>query len=279
VKAKSTKEQWQAWRVSLKEDEQKHWTSRDLLSRFEFQTGIRYSPSHWHYLLRHQEKMYFYKPSPVDYRKNEEADNQLLERINATFDALWAMGKNPQKMGFGFADEVAGQLHSNNARFWSFENHLPRKVNTTRSTRSFFGFYALQGNGILCELSGGKEADIKAALLETKNANKAYHGMIIIWDNAQTHKALETWGWEHQIYFLPLPAYSPDLNPIEKLWKSLKKWVNQTTPFVKDLNLLADLYQQGFNKLKNQVSFMEGWWTKFKENLSWYNAIFDSKTL
>lgn len=72
------------------------------------------------------------------------------------------MGKDPSEMSIGFADEVAGQLHSNNARFWSFEPNLARRVNTSRNTRSFFGFYPLQGNGILCELSGGKEAESTA---------------------------------------------------------------------------------------------------------------------
>jgi hypothetical protein len=278
VPAKSTKEQWSNWRVSLESDSQKHWTGRDLRTRFEEQTGIKYSPSHWHYLLRHQEKMYFYKPSPVDYRKNEEADNQLQERLRATFDALLVMGKDPKSMSIGFADEVAGQLHSNNARFWAFENHISRPVNTTRSTKSFFGFYALQGNSILCELSGGKEEDIKQALIETKNANKDYKGMILIWDNAQTHKSLQKWGWEHQIYFILLPPYSPDLNPLERVWKSMKKWVNEEQ-FIKTLEELATLYHQSFNNIKNQLSFMEGWWIKYQDNLSWYSTIFNSSTI
>ncbi len=261
--------------MSLESDESKHWTGRDLRARFEQQTGIKFSPSHWHYLLRHQEGMYYYKPSPVDYRKNEEAENQLGERLAATFDALIAMGKDPKEMSIGFADEVAGQLHSNNARFWAFENHISRPVNTTRSTRSFFGFYALQGNGILCELSGGKEEDIKQALIKTKDANKDFKGMILIWDNAQTHKALQSWGWEHQIYFIFLPPYSPELNPIERIWKSIKRWVNEEQ-FIKNLDELANLYQQSFNVLKNQRSFMEGWWSKYEKNTSWYSAIFDS---
>lgn len=68
-----------------------------MQGKFKAQTGIEYSTSHWHHLLRHQEQMYYYKPSPVDYRKNEDADNQLQERLKATFDALITMGKDPKK--------------------------------------------------------------------------------------------------------------------------------------------------------------------------------------
>lgn len=249
-----------------------------MQGKFKAQTGIEYSTSHWHHLLRHQEQMYYYKPSPVDYRKNEDADNQLQERLKATFDALITMGKDPKKMSIGFADEVAGQLHSNNARFWSFENHISRPVNTTRSTRSFFGFYPLQGTGILCELSGGKEEDIRNALIETKNANKDYQGMILIWDNAKTHKALEKWGWQNQIYFVFLPPYSPDLNPIERVWKSTKKLVNEKM-FIKNLSDLAKLYHETFDIFKNQLSFMKGWWNKYESILSWYSTIFQSNTI
>ena len=141
------------------------------------------------------------------------ADNKLYERIKATFDALISMGKIPKKShGDGspqrFSDEVAGQLYSNNTRFWSFQEHLPRKVNTTRSSQSFFGWYAMQGKSLLTELKGGKVADIQQALLAIKEANNEYDCMVIFWDNAKTHKALETWGWERQIYFIPIPSYS-----------------------------------------------------------------------
>jgi hypothetical protein len=98
----------------LESDEQSHWSSRDLLERFEAISGFKYTESHWHYLLRHYQKMYYYKPAPTDYRKNEEDHNQLSERIKTTFDALRIMGKDPVKFCIGFCDEMAGQLHSNN---------------------------------------------------------------------------------------------------------------------------------------------------------------------
>ena len=221
--------------------------------------------------------MYYYKPQPEDYRKNEMADSQLNDRIMATFDALQAMGKDPAKIAWGFADEVAAQLHSNNARFWSFQPYLPRKVNTSLSSQSFFGFYALQGNSYLTVLSQGKTADIQKALLEVKQAHSQYQALVIFWDNAATHRALQTWAWERQIYLIAIPPYSPDLNPIERVWKSVKRWVNQTQ-FVKEIKDLVPLFQEGFNRFKNSPSFTNGWWLKYADRLPWYSAIFDSNT-
>jgi hypothetical protein len=72
-------------------------------------------------LVRHQQGMYYYKPRPCDYRRADDAEEQLRARIQATFDALQAMGYDLQQVKWGFADEVAAQLHSNNARFWAFD--------------------------------------------------------------------------------------------------------------------------------------------------------------
>lgn len=96
-------------------------------------------------------------------------------------------------------------------------------------------------------------------------------------DNASTHKALEIWGWERRIFFVSVPPYSPDLNPIEKLWKSIKRWINQI-PFVKQLDDLAKHFAAGFDRIKDQLSFADSWWEQYQEKLSWYSPIFDSTT-
>lgn len=239
---------------------------------------MKYSASHWHGLLRDKLGMYYYKPRPVDYRRREDAPSALCQRIEATFDALLAMGKAPARIAWGFADEVAAQLHSNNARFWSFEQHLPRKVNTTSSRQSFFGFYAIKGESMISPLKAGKVADIQQELLKLRQLHQDYEAIVLFWDNAKSHTALETWAWERQIYLIFIPPYSPDLNPIEKVWKWVKKWVNETK-FVKQLEELTALFEQGFDLVKNQLSFTTSWWMRFKENLSWYSHIFDSITI
>lgn len=221
--------------------------------------------------------MYYYKPRPRDYRRDEQAEEKLAQRIEATFDALQAMGYELDRVRWGFADETAGQLHSNNARFWAFEPGLCRVVNTNRSSQSFFGFYGINAGSHLVMLNDGKSESIKEALLEVKAKQADYDAMIIFWDNASSHKALDTWGWEHQIYFVPLPAYSPDLNPIEKIWKSIKRWVNQTQ-FVKQIEDLSKLFKEGFDLVKGQLSFVNSWWETYQDKLSWYNPTFDSKT-
>lgn len=123
--------------------------------------------------------MYYYKPRPRDYRRPDDAQQQLSQRIRATFDGLLAMGYQPQQVGWGFADEVAAQLHSNNARFWAFEPHLSRTVNTDRGGQSFFGFYGVNAQSHLAELADGKVESIKKALMEVKAQQTDCQALVI----------------------------------------------------------------------------------------------------
>ena len=53
--------------------------------------------------------------------------------------------------------------------------------------------------------------------------------IVLIWDGASYHRSLQVRAFANQLGFtiLPLPAYSPDLNPIEGLWKWIREAVTQ----------------------------------------------------
>jgi transposase len=57
-------------------------------------------------------------------------------------------------------------------------------------------------------------------------------GSTIIMDNARFHRKneLEKIMKEAKVHLLFLPPYSPDLNPIEKLWANMKRNLQDTAP-------------------------------------------------
>lgn len=66
-------------------------------------------------------------------------------------------------------------------------------------------------------------------------------GSIFAQDNASTHTArivqewLENWCIENGVKLVGWPPYSPDLNPIENLWKLLKEQICRRYPELSDM--------------------------------------------
>lgn len=64
-------------------------------------------------------------------------------------------------------------------------------------------------------------------------------GKVVILDNAAFHKSKKTRELIENAgcHVIFLPPYSPDLNPIEKFWAKMKKWIRNT------IHNFEDLYQ------------------------------------
>ncbi len=71
---------------------------------------------------------------------------------------------------------------------------------------------------------------------------------VIIMDNARFHRmtVLQELAQKYGHTVLPLPPYSPELNPIEKTWGNIKKYLRKTLPnFTSFDEALVSYY--GFN--------------------------------
>jgi len=82
---------------------------------------------------------------------------------------------------------------------------------------------------------------------------------VIIIDNFKTHhsKLVNEKAKNLNILLIFLPPYSPDLNPIEFVWKSIKKSVSRISPL--DVELLKDVVTKSFYNLTQSNSFAEKW--------------------
>lgn len=59
-------------------------------------------------------------------------------------------------------------------------------------------------------------------------------GQVVVLDNAAFHKSAKTIAFIESVgcRVIFLPPYSPDLNPIEKFWANMKRWIrNYITQF------------------------------------------------
>jgi transposase len=232
--------------------------------------GVSYGKRQMQRILR-QLGLYCYKPQPRDFRQPEKADEKLKERLRAVADALGLKGKDLDKLSIGFADESSPQLHANSARLWSTRKGVIKKVNTDKNRRNSFGFYALKGNSMISSIGKGNQETMVRMLTLIRQANSEAQTIILIWDNHKAHLTplVEQTAKDLQIVLVNLPAYSPNLNPIERIWKQIKQTISQAGT-IEDLKQLELLIQSAFKECAKKLSFAKSWiekvWNQVFEN-------------
>jgi transposase len=133
-------------------------------------------------------------------------------------------------------DEVHFHQHGSRCRMW-----VPPEIKDpvcihapTRKSISYFGAVRLR-DGKLCTLppSGYFDAQTCWRFFRHLRGVSARSGrrVVVIIDNARYHHAVLHAAWrkahEPDFTLLFLPAYSPQLNPIERVWKLLRRlWIH-----------------------------------------------------
>jgi transposase len=85
------------------------------------------------------------------------------------------------------------------------------------------------------------------------------HEIVIVLDNFRSHRAKKTisCATECDVQLAFLPPYSPDLNPIEFIWKSIKRVVSSS--FIKDINHMKDLIRESFMTCSSHITYAKRW--------------------
>jgi putative transposase len=162
----------------------------------------------------------------------------------------------------GFLDESSHYPNANTARLWSFGTLRLRKNTAKKERVNSFGFYALNGASVYAAKDSSKKDAVIEFLEEVRKRN-AGKRIVMILDNFRAHtswktrQAAEALGIE----LVFLPPYSPDLNPIEFIWKSIKRelsaivltWKEEVTCVVEAL----------FCEFAASLSFAKRWIEKF----------------
>jgi transposase len=77
--------------------------------------------------------------------------------------------------------------------------------------------------------NGSCNSDLFNAWIEQFLIKELKPGQVVIMDNASFHKSQKTKELIESVgcIVIFLPPYSPDLNPIEKFWANMKRWIKQ----------------------------------------------------
>lgn len=168
-------------------------------------------------------------------------------------------GWSAAAVAFGFADESSPQLSANTARLWAL-GKADRVVNTDKQRANTFGFFALQGRDYCQALSDSSAESFIALFPQIRALHADYEAVILSWDKLPAHKtaAVEVAARRHQIYLVYNLPYAPELNPIEGVWKGIKRRISERG-LIGSIDQLRDLVQVWFGELAATTSLATQW--------------------
>ncbi|MCX8207005.1 MAG: IS630 family transposase [Methanothrix sp.] len=239
-----------------------YWSTKEVREKIHEIFGVSLSEDQVVRILRNKLGMLFSKPFPVDYRRPDDAEAILENQLSLVFSLLRARGIRDEEIAIGFVDETRPQNTPNTVRVWSFEKVRSIK-NTTKFETNTIGFYAIKGTSVQKFLENSKAGSIASFFEDVKAANSDYKAIVAIVDNFASHKSkiVKNKVAELGIYLVYLPPYSPDLNPIEFIWKSIKRLLSVT--FVKNLEDAKRIISEGWARSASYLSYAKAWIQRF----------------
>jgi putative transposase len=161
----------------------------------------------------------------------------------------------------GFVDESSQNINSNTQRLWSFKE-LKLKKKTAHLSANSIGCFMLNGIDTIAFPIHTKTEDFCQFLAEVRNRN-SNNRICLVLDNFATHKAklVKNKAKELNIELIYLPPYSPDLNPIEYLWKSIKRIISISE--IENKLELIEIVRNSFFSLAGNLSSARMWIPRF----------------
>ena len=253
--------------------QQATWTTAEVRELIQREFGIEYSSDQVIRILRERVDMHFSKPFPRDYRRPPDAEDQLKASLHQVFTTLQEQEIGKDDIALGFLDEASPQNRANTVRVWSFEKSPVMEKNTTHFKSNTIGFYAIQGVSVQAFLANSQEDAVVDFLKQVKAANATAKAIVIVLDNYSSHHAVKVkeQAQELGIYLVHLPPYSPDLNPSEYIWKSIKRILSRR--LVHTVDEMKEKIAAGWKTLSGSLSFAKHWISRFLETESYYNDL------
>ncbi|HLB60874.1 MAG TPA: IS630 family transposase [Patescibacteria group bacterium] len=196
------------------------WDISSLKTYVKAEFGVEYESDESYRLLFRLHNYSFHLPDTFDRKRDEEKIRKRMDEINAEIEPYM---KDDQWIVFT-ADECRIIWETIIRRLW-----LPKgkksiiKVERKRRAQSFLGLLNLKTGADLVYRLAWQRQDEIIPVLEAIVQNYPDKRICIIWDNARFHKGkkirerLQT--TLRSIHLINLPAYAPDHNPQEHVWK------------------------------------------------------------
>ncbi|MCS7307480.1 MAG: IS630 family transposase, partial [Aquificaceae bacterium] len=244
--------------------ERDYWTTAQVKQLIREKFNIEYSDAHIRRILRAFGLLYI-KPYPIDYRKPQNAKEDLYTRLTQVVSRLESVYSH-EEIGIGFLDETHPQSRANTQRVWAF-GKVKIVKNTDRHRINAFGYYAYKGNSCLIFGEDATSDSVCKALEEIRRVNKDKKVVIVVLDNFTSHRSSKVKESAERlgIVLVYLPPYGSDLNPIEQVWRVVKRAIS--VRFERHMDSLRDVFREAYESAVSCLSFCKSFSENFRSYL------------
>ena len=175
---------------------------------------------------------------------------KLKKPLKKTQDLFKKVG-NKANTKVMFFDEGRFGLRSTTMRIWAKKGKRLR-VHVQQGFKNFYGYTSVcpfDGSNFTLLMPGVNTQYMSKYLEKLSEKYKGYE-LIIFMDQAGWHKSKEL-NIPKNIQIDFLPAYSPELNPVEKLWEWIKKECSHNFVY-KDLESLQEAVCEEYKLLTDE---------------------------
>ena len=224
------------------------WTLDRVALVIERLTGVKHHPAWVWALLRHRLGWSVQRPKRRPGRARPDGDRPVGQGALAGDQA----NAQRRRACLVFFDESALSLTPNVRRSWAPRGRPPTLVhpfNWKKASMAAALCYGVRGGGAqLCfhVTAGNYDTD---RLIEVLSELRKFLGgekATLLWDGLPSHRSMAMGAWirtqRSWLVVERLPAYAPELNPVEGLWSSLKavELANLATPTLAEVIQQAD---------------------------------------
>jgi len=181
------------------------------------------SKQSYHFLLKFS-KLSFKYPEKIDSHKDQELIDRRMKEIYQELPKF-----QNEEWEIFCSDESRLEEKSISRRAWIKKGEKTEiKVSRNHEAQSYIGF--LNQKTFKCNLYGIETGNQREMIRTIQLLKKQYpkKKLCIIWDNVKFHKGkeiqaeLRIGGKLENVYFINLPPYAPEHNPIEHVWNTAK---------------------------------------------------------
>jgi transposase len=258
------------------------WNCALVQEMIEDYFSVIYSPGYVSQLLRNM-GMSHTKVQAISHKADKTAQNEWLEK---TLPGLFEKAINEKALIF-YQDESTAQMWSKPAHSWGERGKkIEAKVHLGSTRQKIYGAIELNSGELIWMFSD--KSNHREFLKYLKRLIQRHPGkkLYVIIDNGPIHQgpALRHYLEKntHRIELVRLPKYSPQFNPIERLWKQFKKLFLHNRYFADKKAFLKEL-RKGLRFFQNNpalvMSLMEKWFWMYRRIRSEMNSNFYEKRM